>query len=95
MAIRFQPVVTEPKQRVRTANDVAPLDGRIANDLSRKIPPNYRDNYRDMPNYCDKPKRGRPPTGKAMTAAERQRRCRERRDRAAASNIEVSHLNEG
>ncbi len=71
MAIRFTDAVIEPKQRVRTRSVTAPLDSRVAN---------YRDNYRDSePNYRDMPKRGRPPTGKAMTAAERQRRCRERK----------------
>jgi len=79
MAIRFIDTASKPKPVVRTANRAAPLDGRIANEPSRKIA-NYRDNYRDTePNYRDKPKRGRPPTGKAMSAAERQRLCRERK----------------
>jgi len=71
MGITYIDIEPKPKQRVRTRSVTAPLDSRIAN---------YRDNYRDSdPNYRDTPKRGRPPTGKAMTAAERQRRCRERK----------------
>jgi hypothetical protein len=71
MAIRFIEANPEPKRVVRTRSVTAPLDSRIAN---------YRDNYRDSdPNYRDMPKRGRPPTGNAMTAAERQRLCRERK----------------
>jgi hypothetical protein len=70
MAIRFAPIETTPQRVVRTRSVTAPLDSRDAN---------YRDNYRDSePNYRDMPKRGRPPTGNAMTAAERQRLCRER-----------------
>ena len=81
MAITFIDIDSTPEVAVRTANDMAPSDCRIANGLSRNIA-NYRDNNRD--NYCDTPKRGRPPTGQAKSAAERQRLCRERK-RAAAS----------
>lgn len=94
MAITFIDIDSTPEVAVRTANraeaeglvsctrsELAPSDCRIANGLSRNIA-NYRDNNRD--NYCDTPKRGRPPTGQAKSAAERQRLCRERK-RAAAS----------
>ena len=79
MAIRIIDITPLPKDSGCTRSVTAPLDSRIANDVSRKIA-NYRDNYRDSdPNYRDMPKRGRPPTGNAMTAAERQRLCRERK----------------
>lgn len=94
MAITFVDIA--PKTVVRTANDVAPLDSRIDDKPSRKIPEasrkisepsrNIDGNYRDAVVVV---KRGRPPTGSAMSDAERARRYRERRkDRAAAS---VSH----
>ena len=83
MAIHFTDIDAAKNHSgvVRTANDVAPLDRRIANEALRKIPdplrkiePNYRnadENYRNA-------QRGRPVTDEAMTNAERQRNYRER-----------------
>ena len=62
----------KPKAVVRTRSDVAPLDCRIAVPMSQKS-----SEFRDTTEFRDKPKRGRPSvSGVAMTAAERQRRCR-------------------
>lgn len=83
MAIHFTDIDAAKNHSgvVRTRSVTAPLDSRIAN---------YRDNYRDSdPNYRDMPKRGRPPTGNAMTAAERQRLCRERK-RLSSSDSSAS-----
>lgn len=81
MAIRFIEANPEPKRVVRTRSVTAPLDSRIANDVSQKSS-EFRDAFRDMPN------RGRPPiNGAAMTAAERQRRRRERLKARAVEGV--------
>ena len=85
MAIRFIDTSSQTPV-VRTANDVAPLDCGMAKPLP-KIPkplPKIDDNFGNAVNIGNAGKRGRPRKEGALTAAEKQRRYRERK-RAAAS----------
>ena len=75
MAIRFQTIVNEPAQRIRTANDVAPLDCRMAALLPKidEALPKITETFGNAV------KRGRPRKEGALTPAEKQRRYRERK----------------
>jgi hypothetical protein len=75
MAIRFTNAVTEPKRVVRTRSVTAPLDSRGANDALPKI----AEALPKLSNNGNAKKRGRPISGNALTAAEKQRRYRERK----------------
>lgn len=86
MAIRFTSIApSKPKPVTVLAADMAPLGSRSANKPSRKIDEASRkipEPSREIANYRDAVvarKRGRPPTGKALSDAERARRYRERK----------------
>ena len=74
MAIRFTPIETAPNRSVRTRSVTAPLDSRGANDALPKI----AEALPKLPNNGNAKQRGRPISGNALTAAEKQRRYRER-----------------